>query len=254
MPRQVSLGALGLACLLAAVSCGNVKQRVKEKVKGVVQGAQTVVASAAPDRPRTDSTPPKIPLGMNLTSVTYYSTQLPFVDARKSGKEFHSMNAVRVPGGKNPWNTGFAEQIPHDANGYPLELPYVVPGAEAPQVVIAPVAAKIYGGAYTLLWDGDGEIEVKGDAKVTPLGPGRARVEVDGDGESWFLSITRSTRGNHVRNIRLYTRTSSHGCAPRARCASWTGARPTTVPSSTGKTARRPTCRRGHRAAWLSST
>lgn len=186
--------------LLAAAGCG----RVKQGVKAVLRSTETAIASAAPARARTASAAPKIPLGMNLSSVVYYSTAIPFVDAMKAADDFISMNAVRVPGGKNPWDTKLAEEIPRDALGYPLELPYIVPGAEAPQILITPVAVPLYGGRYTLLYEGEGEITFPGStAKITPLGPGRAAVDVESGTSNFFLYLMRSARERPIHNVRL---------------------------------------------------
>lgn len=198
---------LGLT-VLSSPGCGRVKERVKEQAKAWLRpAAEPAVAEAQPAaRPKTKSPKPKMPLGVNLTDVVYYSTSIPFVDVMKMAEDFITLNAAPVPGGKNAWNTGFADKIPRDAEGYPLEIPYVVPGAEAPQIVIAPVAMRVYGGRYTLRYDGDGEIvfHPPNAAKLTMLGPGRGVVEMSAADESFFMSIKRSNRKNHVRNVRLY--------------------------------------------------
>ncbi|HEX7481621.1 MAG TPA: hypothetical protein VF331_27700 [Polyangiales bacterium] len=148
---------------------------------------------------------PKIPLGVNLGAVDYYGTAVPFTDLMRMAGEFQSTNAQWVEGGKNEWNTGVADQIPHDELGYPLQLPYMVPGQDVAQVVRAPLGQPIYAGTYTLLYDGDGEIDFPASpVRVQAQGPGRMVLEVERTAEAAiWLRILRSSRDNHVRNVRL---------------------------------------------------
>lgn len=146
---------------------------------------------------------PRVPLGLNLSGVNYYATAQPFVDLMRMADPFLSTNATFAA--DNRWDTELADRIPRDPNGYPLELPFTVPGTSAPQIVRASVAATIYPGRYTLLYDGDGEIEFPA-SPVTVVGsaPGRIELEVQAlPDRTIFVAIRRSRRGDHVRNMRL---------------------------------------------------
>ncbi len=146
---------------------------------------------------------PSVPLGLNLGAVNYYATAIPFVDAMKMSDPFQSTNAGYGDG--KSWNTEVADKIPRDPQGYPLELPYRVPGVAAPQVLRSSVIATVYAGRYTLLYEGDGEIDFPASpVTVVSRAPGRIELDVQAkSGSTVFVAITRSSRGNHVRNIRL---------------------------------------------------
>lgn len=144
-----------------------------------------------------------MPLGVNLSAVNYYATAIPFVDAMKMADPFLSTNA---PGsGADQWDTELAAKIPRDEDGYPLEAPFAVPGTPAPQILRASVVATVYGGRYVVLYDGDGELGFPASsARVISSAPGRVDLEVPAAADqTLFLSIVRSNRANHVRNIRV---------------------------------------------------
>jgi len=168
-------------------------------------------APAEPAAPASASTPAAaptkrsgVPLGLNLSAVNYYATAIPFVDVFKMADPFQSTHAPDSSAAQQ-WDTELADKIPRDADGYPLELPVQVPGAPAPQILRASVVATVYGGRYVVLYDGDGELAFPASsARVISSAPGRVDLEVQAapDG-TLFLAIVRSTRGNHVRNIRV---------------------------------------------------
>ena len=146
---------------------------------------------------------PSIPLGVNLGSVTYYSTAIPFVDVMKMADPFLSTNAPTAS--KSIWDTEVADKIPRDENGYALELPTRVQGVPEPQILRASVVATMYGGRYTVLYEGDGEISFPSSpANVINRSPGRIDVEIEATRERpLFLAIERSNRSTHVRHIRV---------------------------------------------------
>lgn len=149
--------------------------------------------------PRTESTAPSVPLGLNLGSLNYYSPTLPFVDVMKNADEPKTTGE-----GGNPWDTDLMERVPRDEAGYPLELPYTGPGIETPQWVRYSVVSLIYGGRYTLLYDGDGDFEFPTvPATVVSRAPGVVQFEVPQRDGSLFMTLTRSQKNDHVRNLRL---------------------------------------------------
>jgi hypothetical protein len=145
-----------------------------------------------------------VPLGVNLSAVNYYATAIPFVDGMKMADPFLSTNAPDS-GAKDQWDTELADKIPRDQDGYPLEAPFAVPGTAAPQILRASVVATVYGGHYVVLYDGDGELAFPASsARVLTSAPGRVDLEVPAaPDQTLFLSIVRSNRANHVRNIRV---------------------------------------------------
>ena len=146
---------------------------------------------------------PSVPLGVNLGSVTYYSTAIPFVDVMKMADPFLSTNAPTAS--KSIWDTEVADKIPRDENGYAFELPTRVAGVPEPQILRASVVATLYGGRYTVFYDGDGELSFPASpVSVVNRSAGRIDLEIEATRERpLFLAIERSNRSNHVRNIRV---------------------------------------------------
>ena len=153
-------------------------------------------------------------IGMNLGGISSESTELPFVDLMKYARPWMTKNRSWISGGKNEWNTGFIDKIPLDENGYPLEIPYVVPGAEDEQITFTgwyDIGA-FPRGRYVLLWDGDGDFNYWGDLQIVSQSPGRMVFNVTGitdpnsaefGGGRIELQLIRSNPADHVRNIRL---------------------------------------------------
>jgi hypothetical protein len=187
----------------AAASCGSCRETL------MLGGSKTRNAPTKPPTPRQPSAhkyeQPSVPLGLNLGTVNYYATAIPFVDVWKMADPFESTNAGYAEGDKNAWNTEVADKIPRDAAGYPLEIPARVPGVSAPQMVRASVVSAVYSGRYTLLYEGDGDIEFPASpVSVVSSAPGKLELDVQAkSNSSIFLAIRRSSKGNHVRNIRL---------------------------------------------------
>lgn len=138
-------------------------------------------------------------LGNDIGGLAYFSTQWVFVDLMKQGSEWITQNIT--PGG--PWNTGMIDQIPLDENGYPLELPFIAPDGTPQRVVTLTGNPSYPSGDYILLFDGEGEIEIFGrNLSYQQEGPGRYRITRT-DGDRINIAITKSVKGNHVRNMRL---------------------------------------------------
>ena len=105
------------------------------------------------------------------------------------------------------WNYGLIDQIPQDENGYPLELPYPVPGQAGNQFVQLHLVNNLNGqypaGRYVLLYEGTGTFSFGFDAQVVSTAPGRIELDVNPTDAGIFMQITSSQAGDHVRNVRL---------------------------------------------------
>lgn len=206
-PRTPVL-VLALAAVLgacqhdAAASCGSCRDTL---MLGGSKKHGPAATKPAPQKRDRKYEQPSVPLGLNLGAVHYYATAIPFVDVWKMADPFQTTNAAFVEGDKNAWDTEVADKIPRDAAGYPLEIPARVPGISAPQMVRASVVAAVYSGRYTLLYDGDGDIEFPASpVSVVSSVPGKMELDVQAKaGGTIFLAIRRSNKANHVRNIRL---------------------------------------------------
>jgi hypothetical protein len=174
------------------------------------QAPQAPEPTPTPDAPPPAVTPPPtaarspVPLGVNLSAVNYYASAIPFVDLMKMADPFQSTHAPNS-GAPNVWDTELADKIPRDEGGYALELPFVVPGAAAPQILRTSVAAMVYAGHYVVLYDGEGELAFPASSvRIISSAPGRVDLDVPAAADqTLFLAIVRSARGNHVRNIRV---------------------------------------------------
>jgi hypothetical protein len=150
----------------------------------------------------------KVRIGTNLSGLSDWMTEMPFVDVMHHCRPWMTANCVWVSGGKNQWDTGFIDRIPRDENGYPLSLPCHIAEAETLQVVhtIWAVLAGWPEGTYTLLYEGRGDISFFGSMSVRTREPGRIHLEFKRPaGEEGVLGLTilRSDSTDHVRTIRL---------------------------------------------------
>lgn len=156
-------------------------------------------------RPQQD--PCAMKFGMNFIYLSYWNREMPFVDLMKLSSHWVTQNSSFVAGGTNRFDTAVRDSIPADENGYPLQLPYSVAGQETTQIVLALLASQqnaLYpAGEYLCLYEGDGTITFTGDASVVSQTPGRIVLNVVPSNAGIMLRITRSTFGNHVRNVRM---------------------------------------------------
>ncbi|MGH2569005.1 MAG: T9SS type A sorting domain-containing protein, partial [Bacteroidota bacterium] len=154
---------------------------------------------------QTDTCRPKF--GMNFTRLWDQNREIPFVDVMKMSMFWLTTNSMNVPGGQNRADTGVRDSIPADSNGYPLQLPYSVAGQETTQVVYTRMLTfqeiPYPGGEYICLYDGDGAITFGDDARIVSQTPGRIVLDVTPSMLGIRLTITRSTFGNQIRNIRV---------------------------------------------------
>ena len=91
-----------------------------------------------------------------------------------------------------------------DDDGYPMELPTRPEGGVNAQVAATLLPNTLTPGNYVILYDGEGEIAVQMGSKIVDAKPGRIEISMRQDGDAFeFLSIRKSVRGNHIRNIRV---------------------------------------------------
>lgn len=142
-------------------------------------------------------------LGINLSKVYGWGTQIAFVDAFKQSRPWISANAD----GTNS-NTGVA--VPTDADGYPLQIPYNN-GVNPPQIVrttMLDVDAGTYpAGTYTLIFTGNGTISLSNSASGTFNQTGGTNsypfLVANPTASGVQLRITRSEASDRVRDIRV---------------------------------------------------
>ncbi|MBN2103312.1 T9SS type A sorting domain-containing protein [bacterium] len=144
-------------------------------------------------------------IGTNLAGPSDWGAEWPFVNIMKYSRQWMTFNLAWVDGGENPWDTRLLDQIPMDENGYPLELPIAVAGAETTQVIRTVWAntATLKEGNYMVLYDGEGIIDIDFDGKMISQSPGRIEFDMKYKDNILGLSIMESRAGNPVRNIRV---------------------------------------------------
>lgn len=149
---------------------------------------------------RTKTKAPTVPLGLNLGSLNYYAPTLAFVDVMKNADDPQSTPA-RFGG---PWDSELITKIPRSPEGFPLEIPYVGPGVSEPQRVRYSVVSLLYPGRYTLMYDGDGDFEFPAaPVRVLDQSRGVQHLDVQQSKGSLFVTITRSSKADPVRNVRV---------------------------------------------------
>lgn len=134
--------------------------------------------------------PARPPVGINLGGVTYYSAELPFVDAMKMSKPW-----VPQARGK-PYGQGPKPDLRPD--GYPKSL--------APDTWVDSITLLCDGhyapGDYVCLYAGKGTLEFKG-AKVTASAPGRIELAVVGDKNGVHIKLAATDPADPVHAMRL---------------------------------------------------
>lgn len=131
------------------------------------------------------------PLGMNLMTNVSYASGWGFVDAWKHARAWISQR----PG--QPWGEGGPLDL--DENGWVRSLAvdqYV-------ENVIMDSHGHYPAGRYTVLYDGEGTMIWRQDARVVSEAPGRMELEVSPSTTGMWVRITETDPGNHIRNIRV---------------------------------------------------
>ncbi|MBN2805824.1 MAG: hypothetical protein JXR22_04130 [Prolixibacteraceae bacterium] len=153
--------------------------------------------------------PCPIRIGTNLSGISDWMTEMPFVDRMHNARTWGTRNRSWIGGNAtNTWNTELTHLIECDEDGYPLELPFWTDGLELEDSqMVFTVWASLDAwepGIYTFLYDGEGSIEFGADGDIIESSPGRMLVEIIPSDHSFLeLKILRSKKGNHLRNFRL---------------------------------------------------
>lgn len=171
----------------------------------------TATGAAAPDVDRTwdvvvaasDTT--NSGLGINLESVVDFAVAYPFADFFKQSRPW-------ITSSQTVFDTGQAEQLDLDADGWVQSLPACTPGNPAQfcfaRTVFNSAGSPWPGGAYVVCYEGAGNVTYSGGASLQSSGstaacPRRDELNVTGN-QIWFLTIeSTGPAPNHIRNIRV---------------------------------------------------
>jgi hypothetical protein len=132
-------------------------------------------------------------LGINLGGVTYWSSEIVFVDLFKHSQTFKSQS----PG------KGYAQGGPLDLTETGWVRSLAGDGQFADSIILSRPPLGYPGGVYTCLYDGQGKIAFAYGTQVVEEKPGRIRVNVKPEQNLLTLRITETNPADPVRNIRV---------------------------------------------------
>jgi Ca2+-binding RTX toxin-like protein len=141
-------------------------------------------------------------LGMGLNGIADWSTQLPFIDHFKASR-------IWIGHLPSQWGGINASEIDLDEKGWVQSLP-LVDGEERPvsTLMLRGISGQYPGGRYVVLYEGEGELRYRFDAKeiTSESVPGRDVLEVTpGEGGIYLeiVSTDPNNTGDYLRNIRV---------------------------------------------------
>ena len=132
-------------------------------------------------------------LGINLASVTYWSSEILFVDLFRHSQPFKS----QAPG------KGYDQGGPLDLTETGWVRSLRPDGQFADSIIFSQPKLGYPAGIYTCLYEGQGKIEFAYGTRVVEEKPGRILVEVKQEQNLLTLRITQTGPADPVRNIRV---------------------------------------------------
>lgn len=187
---------LGVCVLLYVVAC---------------QPSQSTPPTAAPSPQEVAAAPPATTLavGTNLAGISDWSTEVPFIDAFKSARDWIPQCDRSDPGCDGEWSTEEYDRIDLDDHGWVKSLPGPNAREKFTQVSTLLLLVESYPpGEHVVLYEGEGEIEYDFDATKNEAAsqPGRDVIDINPTGKGVLLTITATdpnNTGNYIRNIHV---------------------------------------------------
>lgn len=128
----------------------------------------------------------QMPIGINLSGVSYWSSEWIFVDAFKQFGLLHPPNV--------------AEPYEPNSNGWPR----LGPDQIATGLLFRDIGDHYPSGYYICRYEGKGRIEYGGCAKSGRASPGRLEVRVDPGNSGISVKISGASADDPIRNVRLW--------------------------------------------------
>ncbi|TAG97187.1 MAG: cellulose-binding protein [Oscillatoriales cyanobacterium] len=181
----------------------------KNKISPTTQPADNKVAVGADLKNTSNS---NSSLGIGLSGIADYSTQLPFLDGFKSSRKWITQCVSTEPNCKGEWDTEEYNLLNLDENGWVKSLPSPEDAPKYTRVstlLFREIPNRYPSGQYIVLYEGEGAIKYTYDAKKDDAAskPGRDIINVDAtQGGGIFMTITATDpqkTGNYIRNIRV---------------------------------------------------
>ena len=132
-------------------------------------------------------------LGINLGGVTYWSTEIVFVDIFKHSQTWKS----QAPGKK------YAQGGPLDLTKDGWVRSLANHGQFADSIILSSINGRYPGGIYTCLYDGQGELKFAYGTSVVDQKPGCIKVKVKPEQNLLTVGIIKTDPKDPVRNIRF---------------------------------------------------
>lgn len=177
---------IGGALSLIVTGCGTTTSNTPTTASGT---ASTTMLSAKGALSTGNSASP---LGTNTNEITESDASMPFIDLMRAAVPFAEAA---------PWLT--KGNVTYDANGWPANLN----GGQAGTRFLSNLpAAVIPEGTYTVLYEGEGDIQYMNDATLVEHKPGYDTINIAAGQDGVLnasLLITRSNPQNYLRNIRI---------------------------------------------------
>lgn len=130
-------------------------------------------------------------LGINTNEITEENASIPFVDLFKNTTPFQEQHELS------------SKEVTYDENGWPNNLH----GGYAGTKFIGKIPFKaLPKGNYTILYEGEGEIQYSDDARLVYQSAGKDIIQLDPINENEVnasLTIVQSNPNNYIRNIHI---------------------------------------------------
>lgn len=135
---------------------------------------------------------PSAQIGINLAGPADWNTELPFVDVFRMSRSWISQRQGAA------WGQG--PKLETDELGWVKRLEA---GCYAETMLCTIRDGHFPGGVYTVLYEGDGDLDFAKSATVVANKPGEVRIDVDATRGGFSLQIRRTNPSDYVRNIRV---------------------------------------------------
>lgn len=193
LAKLTRMAVVGSILLLGATGCGSTPGKTSsgsDSSATAFRASSSAVMSASKGAfSRGNSASP---IGTNTNEVNESDASMPFIDLMRAAMPFAEAA---------PWLT--KGNVSYDANGWPANLN----GGQAGTRFLSNLpAAVIPAGTYTVLYDGEGDIQYLNDASLQEHGEGYDTIKIDAGADGMLnasLLITRSNPQDYVRNIRI---------------------------------------------------
>ncbi len=173
----------------------------------------TVITTPKPVNPAQSNKPTSIPkskpvvnihnqqssLGINTNEVFEQDASIPFVDLFRVATPFNEN--IRCRKQDQPCLTN--AEVEYDKNGWPIKLN----GGKAGVFFLRNVAlAALPKGNYSVLYDGEGQIDYQQNAKLVSRKPGEDTIRFDARADGFMTAVAQITQSNPIKplnNIRI---------------------------------------------------